>query len=108
MDEIAVVITDMMMPVMDGPATIQALRRINPAIKIIAASGLNPDSRSAKATSAMVKHFLMKPYTAGGLLRDRGANPFATDTQFHGTPADWARHAWHTDLSEWLRAKEKS
>jgi PAS domain S-box-containing protein len=69
MDEIAVVITDMMMPIMDGPATIQALRRINPAIKIIAASGLNPDSRVAKATSAMVKHFLMKPYTAGSLLK---------------------------------------
>jgi CheY-like chemotaxis protein len=69
MDEIAVVVTDMMMPIMDGPATIQALRRINPAIKIIAASGLNPDSRVAKATSAMVKHFLMKPYTAGSLLK---------------------------------------
>jgi PAS domain S-box-containing protein len=66
--EIALVITDMMMPVMDGPATIQALRRINPGIKIIAASGLHPDSRAAKATGALVNYFLMKPYTARSLL----------------------------------------
>jgi PleD family two-component response regulator len=32
-NEIAVVLTDMMMPVMDGPATIHALMRINPASK---------------------------------------------------------------------------
>ena len=32
-DEIAVVLTDMMMPVMDGTATIYALRRINPKSK---------------------------------------------------------------------------
>jgi CheY-like chemotaxis protein len=67
-NEIALVITDMMMPVMDGPATIQALRRINPGIKIIAASGLHPDSRAAKATGALVNYFLMKPYTAKSLL----------------------------------------
>jgi CheY-like chemotaxis protein len=69
MKEIALVITDMMMPLMDGPATIQALRRINPGIKIIAASGLHPDSRAAKATGVAVNHFLMKPYTAGSLLK---------------------------------------
>lgn len=81
MDEIAVVITDMMMPVMDGPVTIQALVRINPTVKIIAASGLNADSRIAKAMSLMIKYFLMKPYTAGSLLKtvrcalDEGKTP---------------------------------
>jgi two-component system cell cycle sensor histidine kinase/response regulator CckA len=35
MDEIDVVITDMMMPVMDGPATTHALKRINPAVKTL-------------------------------------------------------------------------
>jgi two-component system cell cycle sensor histidine kinase/response regulator CckA len=59
----------MMMPLMDGPTTIQVLRRINPGIKIIAASGLHPDSRAAKATGATVNHFLTKPYTAGSLLK---------------------------------------
>ena len=43
-NEIAVVLTDMMMPIMDGPATIHALMRINPAVKIIAASGLNANA----------------------------------------------------------------
>ena len=50
--EIAVVLTDMMMPIMDGPATIRALTQINPAIKIIAASGLNANGEVAKASGA--------------------------------------------------------
>jgi PAS domain S-box-containing protein len=67
--EIAAVLTDMMMPVMDGPATIYALLRINPVVKIIAASGLNENGGVAKASSAGIKHFLLKPYTAGTLLK---------------------------------------
>src|SRR6185503_11312484 len=39
-NEIAVVLTDMVMPFMDGPATIRALLRMNPKVRIIAASGL--------------------------------------------------------------------
>ena len=66
---IAVVLTDMMMPVMAGPAMIAALMRINPAVKIIAASGLNANGSTAKASGAGVKHFLPKPYTAETLLK---------------------------------------
>ena len=40
-DEIAVVVTDVSMPVMNGPAIVRALMSINPAVKIIAASGLH-------------------------------------------------------------------
>jgi PAS domain S-box-containing protein len=68
-DGIAVVLTDMMMPVMDGPALIKALLKLNPEARIIAASGLNADGRAAKATSAGVKHFLPKPYTSETLLK---------------------------------------
>jgi len=68
-DDIAVVLTDMMMPVMDGPAMIHALVRINPAIKIIAASGLKANSGAATESGTGVKHFLTKPYTAGTLLK---------------------------------------
>jgi PAS domain S-box-containing protein len=67
--EIAVVITDMMMPVLDGPAFIHALRRMNPAVKIIAASGLNNEVNIAKLTDAGVKHFLTKPFTTETLLK---------------------------------------
>jgi len=68
-NEIAVVLTDMMMPVMDGPAMIHALMRINPLVKIIAASGLKANDSVAKASGGGVKHFLTKPYTAGTLLK---------------------------------------
>jgi CheY-like chemotaxis protein len=67
-DEISAVLTDMMMPIMDGAATIQALMRINPAVKIIAASGLAANSGAVKESDGRVKHFLTKPYTAETLL----------------------------------------
>jgi PAS domain S-box-containing protein len=63
-----VVLTDIMMPILDGPATIRALLRINPAVKIIAASGLNENGSAAKVDDKRVKRFLMKPYTADTLL----------------------------------------
>jgi CheY-like chemotaxis protein len=66
-NDISVVLTDMMMPVMDGAATIQALRRINPKVKIIAASGLGTNGGTLKA-GADIRHFLTKPYTAQLLL----------------------------------------
>jgi CheY-like chemotaxis protein len=66
--EVAVVITDMMMPVMDGAATIQVLKCINPSVRIIAASGLELAENIAKATSAGVFNFLQKPFTARALL----------------------------------------
>ena len=67
--EIAVVLTDMAMPIMDGLALIHSLMRINPTIKIIAASGLNANGGMSKGPGALVKHFLTKPYTAGTLLK---------------------------------------
>jgi PAS domain S-box-containing protein len=68
-NKIAVILTDMAMPVMDGPATIRALLRVNPEVKIIAATGLKTEGSEAKALNAGVKHFLSKPYTASTLLK---------------------------------------
>jgi len=68
-EEIAVVLTDMMMPLMDGPATIRALKKIDPMIKIIASSGLDANDKTAEATGAGIKTFLPKPYTADKLLK---------------------------------------
>lgn len=67
-DEIAVVLTDMMMPVMNGPALIAALRRIDPEVKIIAASGLSTEASGLASGSSGVRHFLSKPYSADHLL----------------------------------------
>jgi CheY-like chemotaxis protein len=68
-NEVKVVITDMMMPYMDGPATIRALRRLDPKVKIIATSGLKAEDKIADAAQMGVKTFLPKPYTAEKLLR---------------------------------------
>jgi PAS domain S-box-containing protein len=67
--EIAVVLTDMMMPVMGGAAVSRVLRRINPAVKIISASGLNANGDSVGVSEEGLKHFLMKPYTGASLLK---------------------------------------
>jgi len=68
-EQIAIVLTDMAMPVMDGPATIVALKSMNPNLKIIGSSGLPSDGDVAKAAVAGVKHFVPKPYTAETLLK---------------------------------------
>jgi signal transduction histidine kinase len=67
--EIAAVLLDMMMPVLDGPATIRVLRRLNPTIRIIGASGFSTHGATAHAASLGVTHFLPKPYTAEALLK---------------------------------------
>ena len=68
-DEVVLVLTDMMMPLMDGPATIQVLMRMNPEICIVAASGMNAAGMEEKAAHAGVKNFIPKPYTAETLLK---------------------------------------
>jgi signal transduction histidine kinase len=68
-NEIVVVLTDMVMPFMDGPATIRALQRMNPKVKIIAASGLGTAHHAGEGVLEGVSVFLNKPYTAEKLLR---------------------------------------
>ena len=65
---IDVVLTDMMMPVMDGPATIKNLIELNPAVKIIATSGITANRDLALLAGKGAKDFLSKPYTAETLL----------------------------------------
>jgi hypothetical protein len=67
--QIALVLVDMMMPIMDGAATIHVLVRINPLVKVIATSGLDVADGVAKATRVGVTDFLRKPYTAETLVR---------------------------------------
>jgi PAS domain S-box-containing protein len=68
-NEIAVVLTDMVMPFMDGPATIRALQRMNPKVRIIAASGLGAGQHAGEGVLEGVAVFLNKPYTAEKLLK---------------------------------------
>jgi two-component system cell cycle sensor histidine kinase/response regulator CckA len=72
MDKIALIITDVMMPVMDGVALARSLRKINPAVKIIGSSGFSGDGGSGdrieELRSVGVKTLLRKPYTSRQLL----------------------------------------
>ncbi|HEY9846910.1 MAG TPA: response regulator, partial [Candidatus Caenarcaniphilales bacterium] len=67
--EISVVLSDMLMPAMDGATTIRTLAKINPQVKIVAVSGLAANDKVAEAASTSVKAFLTKPYTASELLK---------------------------------------
>jgi signal transduction histidine kinase/ActR/RegA family two-component response regulator len=67
--EIAAVITDMTMPVMEGPELIRILRSLNAKLPIIGSSGLASSNYAAKLASLGVKHILSKPYTTGELLK---------------------------------------
>ena len=66
--EIQAVITDMMMPIMDGPTSIQALQRLDPGVKVIGISGLGSEAALAKAGKLKVQTFLKKPCATGSLL----------------------------------------
>jgi CheY-like chemotaxis protein len=68
-DKIKVVLMDMMMPVLDGHASIKAIRKINHGVKIIAVSGLAEKDKLAKIADTRVQAFLPKPYTAERLLK---------------------------------------
>lgn len=62
--EIAVVITDMLMPVLDGPTTIRALRRLNPNVRVLGMSGYT----SQRTTGPVPDLLLQKPFRAPDLL----------------------------------------
>ncbi|HEY9848612.1 MAG TPA: PAS domain S-box protein [Leptolyngbyaceae cyanobacterium] len=67
--EIALVLLDMMMPNMDGLTTINKLKEINPAVKIIAMSGLTSSEMGLMISEKKVKGLLAKPYTTRELLK---------------------------------------
>ncbi len=69
---IAAVLIDMMMPVMGGMPAIEELVKINPDVRIIAASGIPDHEAAAKAAGKQVRQFLGKPFSTDKLLRAVG------------------------------------
>jgi|GEM_PF-7085192 len=65
---IRAVLVDMIMPVMDGLATIAALRKLDLHVPIIAMSGLTAEAKADAAAQLGVKTFLPKPYKKETLL----------------------------------------
>jgi len=66
-DDVSLVITDVMMPVMDGTAMVTAIRRLAPDVPVIAVSGLARSVRSHSDLSGVAR-FLPKPFTSETLL----------------------------------------
>lgn len=62
------VVTDLMMPEMDGLATIKALKARRAELPIIAASGVPEDERARQALDAGARAFLSKPFTPERLV----------------------------------------
>jgi CheY-like chemotaxis protein len=67
--EVRLVITDVVMPFMDGPALIRALRQLNPQVKIIAMSGHQSKAGAGHLPPKSVQALLAKPFNAAELLQ---------------------------------------
>lgn len=67
--DIRLMLTDMMMPVMDGAATATHFAEHHPQVAIIATSGLNANGGVARAQNSGVRHFIAKPFTTDQLVR---------------------------------------
>jgi CheY-like chemotaxis protein len=68
MGEIKGVLLDVVMPVLDGAATLDVLLRLDPHVRIIMTSGLRPSGRVARAVKAEQVAFLQKPYSFEHML----------------------------------------
>jgi two-component system cell cycle sensor histidine kinase/response regulator CckA len=66
------VIIDMTMPVLGGMPTMRELVKMNPDVRIIAASGIHENEKVAKSIGRQVKQFLAKPFTSEVLLKAVG------------------------------------
>jgi PAS domain S-box-containing protein len=67
--DVRLVITDMAMPGMDGPALISALKKINPKVKVICTSGFGSSSGKNSPSELGVHAILSKPCNSRVLLQ---------------------------------------
>ena len=69
-DEIAVVLTDLEMPLMDGVTLVRALKKINSRVSVIVCSGIGSEQLEKQAVlqELGVQSFLHKPYSLPTLL----------------------------------------
>jgi PAS domain S-box-containing protein len=66
--EVQAVVTDLMMPLMDGATLIRALKQIAPGVKIMATTGVTESAHVAAALRLGAKEVLRKPYSPHVLL----------------------------------------
>ena len=83
---IAAIITDMLMPGMDGPDLVRVLRRIDPEIRIIGISGMGDSTPTGNIESLALSALLTKPFTGASLL-------FALHAVLQAPPGTKVEHA---------------
>jgi CheY-like chemotaxis protein len=67
--EVRAVVTDMMMPVMNGPAMIAALRHMTPHLPVLGMTGLHERASVKGLESLDLPAVLTKPFSCDELLR---------------------------------------
>ena len=66
---ITAVLLDMAMPVMSGREAFVEMKKINPEVRVLLASGFRQDERVEEVLKLGVKSFLQKPYTIASLAQ---------------------------------------
>ena len=67
-DKVDIVLTDLIMPSLDGLTTARTLRKMNPGVKIITSSGIKISDDDHESLGTENHIFLQKPYSAQKLL----------------------------------------
>ncbi len=68
-DEISLVLTDIMMPIMDGIACVHAIRAIKPSVPVVIMTGLMDGEKVAKLSTVGIQGSINKPFRAEALLQ---------------------------------------
>lgn len=68
--QIALVVTDLMMPVMDGIQLMSELRKQYPKTRILATSGLSSQTSLSEQVPGLADRFVAKPYSSPDFLRE--------------------------------------
>jgi len=66
-DKYALVLSDMMMPQLNGLGVLKGIKEVNPAQKIIMITGVKEESMVAKAKDLGCLHYLNKPFSLSDL-----------------------------------------
>ncbi len=67
--EVRAVLTDMLMPIVDGGALVRALRRLSPNLPIVAMTGLANSAEDVSGLRVEADAFLHKPFDAEQIVR---------------------------------------
>ena len=67
-DEIALIILDFFLPVMDGDAVFDELKAINPRVQVVLSSGFAEQTKLGSMLARGLCGFIPKPYTSAKLL----------------------------------------